>query len=737
MNYIAHTKKNAENKFSVQTIKTHSLNTEKLARNFALEPYRDIAGTAALLHDIGKYSEEFQNYIRKSSLYPEKKIKGPHHAICGAVEANKLYPKDKLISLLLSYIIYGHHIGLPDGIHNVKEAIVENSLSDYQHYKEELSIPPVDDAAYKQYLLQNYETLNKNEKDAAIIDQFAFDTRYIFSCLVDADSLDTRFFHRYNATQSLCCQGKVLESRVGNYEAALQKVNNILNSFSAETELQKVRSEIQAQAYESTTTEINLLSMPTGSGKTLCSLKLAMENLIKNNKKRIIYIIPYNSIIDQTAFIFESIFGSDVPILRHQSTYAVEDAEEADTKWIYDAIKNWDAPFIITTSAQFFESIYGNKRNKLRRLHNMGDSILVFDEIHKLPDKYLQPCLQSISYLTKFCNSQAFLLSATMPNFEELIRKYALPNSEIKDLIPDKTKFGVFKKCKFASSPAQTEKDLADEMCEFHAALTITNRKKTAIDIYRYLQNRYKHCFVLTTYQTPKDRIAMIIEIKAYLKTLQEKYPDYENVPDDEKIMVVSTSLIEAGVDLDFETVFREISGLDSILQAAGRCNREGKRSCGNVFVFDLPGNSSDHKNILTNKLLEKYEDIQSTECIAEYYEEYYASVTRQEDFEGNTIHSMTDSLDNIPFNTYAKEFAYIDSKTCSVIIPEDEKSRTLMEAIETESAYNLRELQPYTCQISENERDKLLNENVIALKNGIYYLVDDGRYCKETGIIV
>ena len=727
MNYIAHTKKNAENKFNVQTIKAHSLNTEKLARNFALEPYRDIVGAAALLHDIGKYSEEFQTYIRKSSLYPEKKIKGPHHAICGAVEANKLYPKDKLISLIFSYIIYGHHRGLPDGIDNVKEAMNGNSVPDYQHYKEDLSISPVDDTIYKQYLLQDYTELKGQKNKDAFIDRFAFDIRYIFSCLVDADSLDTHSF----------CQGKVLKSKVGDYEAVLQKVNNILNSFSAETELQKVRSEIQAQAYESATTEINLLSMPTGSGKTLCSLKLAMESLIKNNKKRIIYIIPYNSIIDQTAFIFENIFGADVPILRHQSTYAVEDAEESDAKWIYDAIENWDAPFIITTSAQFFESIYGNKRNKLRRLHNMGDSILVFDEIHKLPDKYLQPCLQSISYLTKFCNSQAFLLSATMPNFEELIRKYALPNSEIKDLIPDKTKFGVFKKCKFASSPAQTEKDLADEMCEFHAALAITNRKKTAIDIYRQLQNRYKHCFVLTTYQTPKDRITMIMEIKAYLKTLQEKYPDYENVPNDEKIMVVSTSLIEAGVDLDFETVFREISGLDSILQAAGRCNREGKRSYGNVFVFDLPGNSSDHKNTLTNKLLEKYEDIQSTECIAEYYEEYYASVTRQEDFEGNTIHSITNDLDNILFEKYAMKFAYIDSNTCSVIIPEDEKSRALIEAIETESAYNLRELQPYTCQISEKERDRLLNENVITLKEGIYYLVDDSRYCKETGIMV
>lgn len=727
MNYIAHTKKNAENKFNVQTIKAHSLNTEKLARNFALEPYRDIVGAATLLHDIGKYSEEFQTYIRKSSLYPEKKIKGPHHAICGAVEANKLYPKDKLISLIFSYIIYGHHRGLPDGIDNVKEAMNGNSVPDYQHYKEDLSISPVDDTIYKQYLLQDYTELKGQKNKDAFIDRFAFDIRYIFSCLVDADSLDTHSF----------CQGKVLKSKVGDYEAALQKVNNILNSFSAETELQKVRSEIQAQAYESATTEINLLSMPTGSGKTLCSLKLAMESLIKNNKKRIIYIIPYNSIIDQTAFIFENIFGADVPILRHQSTYAVEDAEESDAKWIYDAIENWDAPFIITTSAQFFESIYGNKRNKLRRLHNMGDSILVFDEIHKLPDKYLQPCLQSISYLTKFCNSQAFLLSATMPNFEELIRKYALPNSEIKDLIPDKTKFGVFKKCKFASSPAQTEKDLADEMCEFHAALAITNRKKTAIDIYRQLQNRYKHCFVLTTYQTPKDRITMIMEIKAYLKTLQEKYPDYENVPNDEKIMVVSTSLIEAGVDLDFETVFREISGLDSILQAAGRCNREGKRSYGNVFVFDLPGNSSDHKNTLTNKLLEKYEDIQSTKCIAEYYEEYYASVTRQEDFEGNTIHSITNDLDNILFEKYAMKFAYIDSNTCSVIIPEDEKSRALIEAIETESAYNLRELQPYTCQISEKERDRLLNENVITLKEGIYYLVDDSRYCKETGIMV
>lgn len=190
--------------------------------------------------------------------------------------------------------------------------------------------------------------------------------------------------------------------------------------------------------------EIYLLNMPTGSGKTLASVKIALERAIASGKKRIIYIIPYNSIIDQTANVFDELFQGTAQILRHQSTFSYEDDENISEDYreaAKCAAENWNAPFIITTAVQFFESVYANRRGKLRKMHNMADSVLIFDEAHLMPQNYLQPCLQAVAYITRYLKSEAVFLTATMPDFVKLLQQYALPDSKVENLIQDTSLF--------------------------------------------------------------------------------------------------------------------------------------------------------------------------------------------------------------------------------------------------------------------------------------------------------
>lgn len=337
--------------------------------------------------------------------------------------------------------------GLPDGgTANDDENMstlygrLKRKTEDYSAYKTELELPDTDWQAEVKFLIRDCRQDDLN----LIVDKFAFLTRYCFSCLVDADSEDTAHF---------CQEPPYLEEMTSDFAACLNKVNNRLQTFIVQTELQKARSVLQKQVFEKIhkKAEIFLMNMPTGSGKTLCSVKFALEKAIRDKKRRIIYVIPFNSIISQTVEAFQNIFGEDVQILRHQSTYSYEEEGKGeDYKLIVKhATENWSADFIVTTMVQFFESLYSNKRGKLRKLHNMADSILIFDEAHLMPVKFLQPCLQGVAFITKYLNSEAIFLTATMPDFSKLIKEYALPGSKIENLIDDVSAFTKFKKCKY------------------------------------------------------------------------------------------------------------------------------------------------------------------------------------------------------------------------------------------------------------------------------------------------
>lgn len=723
--YIAHI--NEETK-EIQTVKEHSENTAKLCKSFAIDELKDLAYAIGKLHDTGKFLQKFQRRIRGDNIRVE-------HSICGAIEADKKFPP--LLGKMAAYCIAGHHSGLPDGGDKGDRktpdlptlyARLSRPQENYNAYEKELPVPDLDGEKFEKFLIKDCE----GNADI-LVDKFAFLTRYCFSCLTDADTIDTVMFN----------EGEPERRLHADFEACLSKINRRIDSFVCRTDLQKTRRILQNQVFKKVGMqgEIFLMNMPTGSGKTLCSAKFALEKAVLEKKKRIIYIIPYNSIIDQTVMEFENIFGEDAEILRHQSSFSYEDEDgkEAYNEDYREAAKiaaeNYDTPFIITTAVQFFESVYSHKKKKLRKLHNMADSILIFDEAHLMPREYLQPCLQAVAYITKYLNSEAVFLTATMPDFEALIREYALKSSRIVNLIDDVSDFDKFRKCRFKDKGEISAEKLALETAKHPSSLIVVNKKATAKEVYNLCSGKKYH---LSTYMVAYDRQRVISEIRKELIKLEKDFPGLEGVPEERRIVIVSTSLIEAGVYIDVHRVYREQTGLDSILQAGGRCNREGKRSNATTCVFSLNNGEAkrkiDAKTNLMHGLLKKYDDISSPECIKEYYDKLF--FINKDEIKMNTLSSICKDIKCIPFRSYGEKFSIIDSPNISIAIKRDEKSGELIDRLKEKGTTDMRQLQKYTCSVSPKDMESLIQQNVVEdFGTGVWCLTNMDYYDENTGI--
>ena len=719
-NYIAH--KNKENG-KIQTIKEHSENTARLCMEMSIPELKEINRIIGLLHDIGKYQNSFQRRMKDEKIRVE-------HSICGAQIAKKIYEKPFLaLAYLMEYCIAGHHSGIPDGgVQNGRpdslNTRLQREMEDYSAYQEELEIPQIDLQKVINFFAQDI----KNDIDF-LIDKFAFLTRYCFSCLVDADSEDTARF---------CGDGTLPEDLKTNFQSCLEKVNRKLQSFQAETELQKARALLQKQVFDKTgeKAEIYLMNMPTGSGKTLCSVKFALEKAIAEKKKRIIYVIPFLSVADQTVGMFENLFGKDAQILRHQSTFSYDDAEDFSEDYRISAkhaTENWSADFIVTTMVQFLGSLYSNRRGKLRKVHNMADAVLIFDEAHLMPVEYLQPCLQGIAFLTRYLNSSAVFLTATMPDFPSLIQTCALENSKIVNLVTDTSDFEKFKKCKFSYIGKMEQETLLSKSRQSASSLIVVNKKRTARELYRQCTGKKYH---LSTYLAAYDRKRILDEIRKELKQLEDDYPDLEGVPEERHITVISTSLIEAGVDLDMAVVFRQLTGLDSILQAGGRCNREGKRQGATTFVFELSEDQKEDEGMnKTRGLLKKYADVSSQECIREYYNCMYK--LRETEIEEHAIHNDYKDIRQIGFKTYAEKFHLIESNTQSIVVGCNEEAKRRIEELQKTQIGNPRKFQNYACSVTQAELDDLVRQHAVKdYGTGIFCLISDGYYDENLGIL-
>ncbi len=719
--YIAHIN---EYTGKIQTVKEHSENTAELCREYAISALKIFMYDTGLLHDVGKYQDTFQKRINNINVRVE-------HSICGAMIAREKF--QGALGMMMAYCIAGHHSGIPDGgfpgdksDSSTLYGRLSRQTDDYSAYKNELTELQVDEAAFQKLLLQDCAG-----KVELFVDKFAFFTRYSFSCLTDADSIDTRNF----------CNVEQPRPLQADFQECLERINRKLHSFSCKTDLQKAREYLQMQVFRQNKkdAELYLMNMPTGSGKTLASMKFALERALYRHKKRIIYIIPYNSIIDQTAEVFEELFEGCAEILRHQSTFSYEEMDGDNSEDYRQAAKsateNWDAPLIITTAVQFFETVYSNRRGKLRKLHNLADSILIFDEAHLMPIEYLQPCLRVIAYITRYLNSEAIFLTATMPDFSRLMTQYALPDSKIWNLVDDCSAFPEFQKCRYQFLGETTAERVLEMAGQYPSSLIIVNKKRTARKLFKACPGEAYH---LSTYMTTYDRRRTIRKIKERLLALEKEFPNGLEVPQERKITIISTSLIEAGVDLDVHTVFRELTGLDSILQAGGRCNREGFRKNATTFVFEYADEKKttapDERANITRGLFCKYPQISCAQSIVEYYERWL--FLRKEDIQKHSITRDCCSINSIPFKSYSEKFELIDSKTVSIVVACDEKSRKLINNLRFTGCAAVRELQNYTCSVYRRELDDLIRQHAVNdFGTGVYCLMNPDYYDKETGI--
>jgi len=711
-NFIAHIR---EDDGAEQTIEEHCEAVRRLAESFAIDEWRSIAAYSGYIHDIGKFRDGFQARIRGTSSKPCE------HACCGAQEIAK--HMGNVFVPMLEYCVAGHHSGLQNGKASVLSPLgsLEDSLkrdvSDIEKYRSEFEkyCTPPDGTLLKQadnMMRKGLDKLPLDVKNRECIERYAFFTRYVYSCLTDADFLDTESF----------CSGGLERGLTGDFSAALDRVNSKLASMQNDTDVRRARNELQQQAFSAGLgSKVGILNMPTGSGKTLCSIKLALERAVKSRKKRIIYVIPYTSIIEQTADNFQKLFGDVLPILQHHSNFDFDDMkpdDEMSAERIARTTENWDTPLVITTNVQFFQSIYHNRSSKLRKLHNLADSVIVFDEVHMMPVDYLQPCLRGVGYLVNFLSCDALFLSATMPDFSELFKKYAI-GCDYGELISNKSGFKFFRNCRCIDIGEVSEEKLLTDAEKHDSSLIIVNSRKRARDLYTKCSAKNKFC--LSTYMTPNDRSAAIESIR--------------NLIGEESVTVISTSLIEAGVDLDFEAVYRELSGIDSVIQSAGRCNREGKRPEGYMHVFTLEGVSIPRgmkmQAGITQSLMKEYDDIFSPECIEDYYKRLYGA--ENSSIENGTIYKPGMRPNTIPFRDYAEGFNMIDSDTINVIIP-NEDNRDLVDSLKY-SAKSLRKLSRYSATLHYNEFRDLLGRGIIESVGAAFVLACADYYSSETGL--
>lgn len=698
-----------------------------MAEGFSVDFLKPLAKKASYDHDTGKYALKYQWRLDDDNIKFS-------HAACGALEYKKFADKNDCFAPLMEYCIAGHHTGLMDGgtsADNSDSPTLNGTLkradeytgdSDYSAYATEIEFATLTQEEITPPLNELLSTKDPTER----IERYAFFTKYVFSCLTDADFLDTEIF----------CNKNVERGMSGDFEKALDKLNRELSDMPSNTPLRQARSRIQQQAFDNSVNKshISILDMPTGSGKTLCSLKLALES----GKKRIIYVIPYTSIIEQTANKFEKMFGDVLPVLQHHSNYSYDGNTEEEKKTaekLKRTCENWDAPLIITTSVQFFQSIYHYKGSALRKLHNLRDSVIVFDEIHLIPTELLRPCLKAVGYITKYLNSEALFLSATMPDYSKLFDKF-LPDVNYNKLVTDRTNFKYFKKCEYKDMGRTTLETIAENASRCKNALIVVNTKKTAAELYSLVQGEKYH---LSANMTPAHRSRVIEVVRNKLEN-------------GEHITVVSTSLVEAGVDLDFNTVFRQLSGLDSILQAGGRCNREGKDDKGYVYVFDIDetyrkGSDLAMRINKTKGLLEKYQDITSYDCIKEYYDGIFNF--NQSRIAENSIakyNEQSNSFDrqglmspySIPFRSYAMQFEYISADTISIVIddPNDQTCHELVETLRNCDMSVRRALQKYSVSVYMNVFKDLYSQGVLNDHGtGIFILENQSYYNNETGL--
>lgn len=683
----------------VQSVLEHLTGTAERAGAFG-EAFgaESHARRTGLMHDIGKYAVDVQRRMAD----PEH-VGKVNHTSAGAIEVCERWR-----DLPATFAIAGHHGGLADKGSKgdtPSDGTLQGKLCykpmDYSIYRHEVQPEEGD-------LMPGW--LGRDLKAAS------FYTRMLFSCLVDADFLDTEAFMQ---------AGKVQREAGAPMATLLERLDEYVRPwFPGRTAINEKRCDILKRCRQAGEGPKGLytLTVPTGGGKTVSSLGFALTHAVVNRCQRIIYVVPYMSIIEQNAAKFAEILGEE-NVLEHHSgveydEFGADDAAQTSQIGKRLATENWDAPVVVTTAVQFFESLYGCRTSKCRKLHNIANSVIILDEAQMMPLDFLMPCVWALAELVQHYGATAVLCTATQPALNGLFRQCASELAMREIMEHPAELYDFFRRVTFMQEGIMEVHALSDRLTEAHQVLCVVNTRKRAQAIFESLPGEGR--FHLSTLLTPEDRRRTIARIRRRLA-------------DGEVCRVVSTSLIEAGVDVDFPTVWREEAGLDSILQAAGRCNREGKRSRQESIVHVFCTEKLHNKQVDAMRFaLESCPEMDSPEAIRLYFLSLLQAKGEMIDKRG-----ILRECEAFNFRTVAEKFRIIEDNTVTVYIPNEENG-DLLDSLR-EGCYDrhtIRRLQRDGVSVYQQHAQRLMASGMVwQTKDGFLILMDPTGYDPERGL--
>ncbi len=723
-----------------------------------------------MLHDIGKCSAEFQAYIGAGS--EDGASRGPDHSSAGAKEAVQLYGPQ--LGRLLAFVVAGHHAGLADG--DDLERRLTKAPPAYDGWQEETG--PLAAGAT---LAPTSQPCQHQETGFT----HAFLTRFLLSSLVDADRLETAAYYARADGRPAAAKATtplpVLRDRLRSYMAA--KGGTAIATAETETQahLAKLRASILESAVEKSRLAPGLftLTVPTGGGKTLTSLSFALEHAVRHDLRRIVYVIPFTSIIEQTAGVFRAALGeaSDRPndrdVVEHHASFDWDDAFKvahergggtSAVELLQRATENWDAPIIVTTAVQFFESLFASRTSACRKLHNLARSVVVLDEAQTLPLHILRPCLAALEELARNYGSSIVLCTATQPAWRKLDgklverpagrrpgRNFGLDISPERELAPDPQRlFTELKRVEVEHRREPIDDEvIAARFADQPQMLCIVNSRRHAKALFTRIAD-LPGAIHLSTWMCPRHRRMVLERARADLAA-------------GKPVRIVSTSLIEAGVDIDLPEVWRAAAGLDSCLQAAGRCNREFRQAAGRLVIFEPIDDNGPHDLRQAwqagRAVLRRHADPQTLAAITDYFGELYLN-KGVEAFDASKLDgkpwpilpAISERADTLlfPFASIATAFKVIEDTMAPVIVPwssgpGDTDADSLLKriaAMDKPLRGDLRRLQQYTVAVPQRQRDAWLRDGVLravhsALGEAMLRFDDLAFYDERSGLRV
>lgn len=700
----------------------------RFAQEFNAAEWGRIAG---LWHDLGKYSDAFQAYLDAASDRERlrsdaedtgaapRRLARVDHATAGAKHAVEAI--GGLRGYLLAFCIASHHTGLING---------DGEGEDARTLAERLAAEiPAYDAAPRDLLDQTPPqfTLRKCKGSEAF--QIATFCRMLFSCLVDADFLATEKFmspERFSERRTAWPTPSELLPRVDAY---LQQIG----TNAEPTEVNRRRRDVLEACRIAATQRPGFFSLtvPTGGGKTLSSLTFALKHAEAHGLRRVIYAIPFTSIIEQNADVFRTALGDAADcVIEHHSNLDPKNESRA----AQHASENWDAPLIITTNVQLYESLFASKTSRCRKLHRIARSVIVLDEVQSLPVRLLTPTLAILAELVRNYGCTIVLCSATMPAVEWR-EDFAIGLEDVRPIIADrKPLFNALERVRVEQIGPVDDETLAGRLIGHEQVLCVVNTRRHAAELFARLHDVSGATFHLSASMCPLHRTDVLETIHS---RLDHQLP----------CRVISTQLIEAGVDVDFPVVYRAMAGLDSIAQAAGRCNREGKLDRGLVFVFETETKATRDVQRAAQDTAEVADshaaNLLGLEAIEAYFRTHYWK-RKDEWYAHDIMCDFSLPTSNRPpsfqFRTAARKYRLISDDTETVIIPYGHRGGDLVDKVrrmrEPPGRGFDRMLQRCGVSVRRFAFDKLLSVGtVVTYHERFHILENDAAYDKAIGL--